>query len=208
MACSKIFSGDLPELINEIIQYFRNDIPTLHSCILVNKLWCRLAIPILWEDPLAIDKENYNFFEIYLHNLNEDDKAKLNEYGINIDLFPSNTLFNYPSFINHLNTWKLVRHITKWATIRTSTTEERSSNYFVQHTNLSSKFNHNSNPVQTKDASRFIYKALLKIFIENEARLYALVVKIIRDADLEYFNDVFELILQNPNLIRNIKILR
>ena len=177
MSCSKIFSGDLPELINEIIQYFRHDFPTLHSCILVNKLWCRLAIPILWEDPLAIDTKNYNFFEIYLHNLNEDDKAKLNEYGINIHLFPSNTLFNYPSFINHLNTWKLVRHITKWATIRTSTTEKRSSNYFVQHTNLSSKFNHNSNPVQTKGASRFIHKALLKIFIywvifKNELPLF------------------------------------
>src|SRR5438270_8486132 len=109
MACSKIFSGDLPELINEIIQYFRNDFPTLHSCILVNKLWCRLIIPILWEDPLSIktiNTENYNFVDIYLHNLNKGDKEKLVEYGINVDLFPSNTLFNYPSFIKHLNIWK------------------------------------------------------------------------------------------------------
>jgi hypothetical protein len=44
MTCSKIFSGDIPELTNEIIQYFRNDFSTLHSCILVNRLWCRLAI--------------------------------------------------------------------------------------------------------------------------------------------------------------------
>ena len=58
MACSKLFSGDLPELINEIIQYFRHDFPTLHSCILVNKLWCRLTIPILWEDPFSIITEN------------------------------------------------------------------------------------------------------------------------------------------------------
>src|SRR2546429_4155499 len=132
MACSKIFSGVLPELIIEIMQYFRNDFPSLHSCILVNKLWCRLIIPI-WEDPLSIDTENYNFFDIYLHNLNEDDKAKLGEYGINIDLFPSNTLFNYPSFIQHLNIWKLVRYITKWITLRTLTTEEQSSNYFIQN---------------------------------------------------------------------------
>ena len=43
MTCSKIFSGDLPELTNEIIQYFKNDNKTLYSCILVNRLWCRLA---------------------------------------------------------------------------------------------------------------------------------------------------------------------
>src|SRR6266542_6792299 len=50
MTCSKIFSGELSELIDEIIQNFRNDISTLYSCIFFNRLWCRLAIPILWED--------------------------------------------------------------------------------------------------------------------------------------------------------------
>ena len=64
MACSKLFSGDLPELINEIIQYFHNDFSTLHSCILVNRLWCRLAIPLLWEDPFSIPTENYHFIKI------------------------------------------------------------------------------------------------------------------------------------------------
>src|SRR5438034_4339083 len=102
MACSKLFSGDLPEFINEIIKHFHNDFSTLHSCILVNRLWCRLAIPLLWEDPFSIPTENFNFIEIYLHlhNLNDDDlKTKLNNYKINDDLLPSNTsntLFNYP----------------------------------------------------------------------------------------------------------------
>ncbi|GET62531.1 hypothetical protein GLOIN_2v1771878 [Rhizophagus irregularis DAOM 181602=DAOM 197198] len=76
MSCSKIFSGDLPELIYEIIKYFQNDYSTLYSCILVNKLWCRLAIPLLWEDPFSIPTKNYNFIEIYLHNLNDDFRAK------------------------------------------------------------------------------------------------------------------------------------
>ena len=54
MACSKIFSGDLPELTNKIIlQYFHHDYKTLHSCILINRLWCRLAIPLLWEDEIS-----------------------------------------------------------------------------------------------------------------------------------------------------------
>src|SRR5688572_30220791 len=103
MACSKIFSEDIPELLNDIIQYFQNDFSTLHSCILVNRLWCRLAIPLLWEDPFSIYKTNYHVIKIYLHNLNDDDKAKLNECRIKVNLFPSNILFNYPSFIKCLN---------------------------------------------------------------------------------------------------------
>ncbi|GBC33844.2 hypothetical protein GLOIN_2v1871562 [Rhizophagus irregularis DAOM 181602=DAOM 197198] len=38
MSCSKIFSGDLTELTYEVIKYFQNDLSTLHSCILVNRL--------------------------------------------------------------------------------------------------------------------------------------------------------------------------
>ena len=77
MACSKVFSGDLPELINEIIQYFWNDFSSLHSCILVNRLWCRLAIPLLWEDPFSNPVKKYHFIKIYLHNINDEDKMKL-----------------------------------------------------------------------------------------------------------------------------------
>ena len=59
MVCSKLFSGDLPELIDDIIQYFHYDYKTLHSCILVNRLWCSLAIPLLWEDPFSIPNQHY-----------------------------------------------------------------------------------------------------------------------------------------------------
>jgi hypothetical protein len=68
MSCSKIFSGDLPELTYEIIKYFRNDLSTLHSCILVNRLWCRLTIPLLWEDPFSNNLIKKNF----LYYLNDD----------------------------------------------------------------------------------------------------------------------------------------
>ena len=98
MSCSKIFSGDLPELIYEIIKYFQNDFSTLHSCILVNRLWCRLTIPLLWENPLLSFRSyhHYNIIKIYLYNLCEEDKTKLNEYyGINNNLFLSffNTVY-------------------------------------------------------------------------------------------------------------------
>src|SRR5438034_8812318 len=153
MACSKLFSGDLPEFINEIIQYFHNDFSTLHSCILVSRLWCRLAIPLLWEDPFAMKlSKNYHFIGIYLHNLNESDKTKLNEYGINNSVFPSNTLFNYPCFIKCLKIEKIIFSIEYW----------------IKLVILSDRYSH-PNYYQIL---RLIYRSLLEIFIENEVNLH------------------------------------
>jgi hypothetical protein len=189
MTCSKIFLGDLPELTSEIIQYFQNDYKTLHSCILVNRLWCKLAIPLLWEDPFSIKlPKNHHFIEIYLHNLNDNDKTTLSEYGINVNLFPSNTLFNYPSFIKSLNTYTLIFSIEKWFEI-------------VKTLTIDSNFDQNLNII------KLIYKSLFKIFIDNEVNLHTLEIEIITQKDCDYFKISLELILQNPNFINNLKIL-
>ncbi|CAB5181187.1 unnamed protein product [Rhizophagus irregularis] len=184
MACSKLFSGYFPELIDEIIQYFRNDVSTLHSCILVNRLWCRSAISLLWEDPFSlIHVQNFRFVEIYLRNLNEDDKAKLNEYGIDNNLLLlSSTLFNYPSFIKRLNTHKVGHSIENW---------------------LSTLMDNNYD--KRRKAAKLVYRLLFKMFIENEGSLYSFEVKMHTISDYKYFNDTMELTLQNPNFTCNIR---
>ncbi|RIA80450.1 hypothetical protein C1645_866808 [Glomus cerebriforme] len=193
MACSKLFSGDLPELTNKIIQYFWNDYKTLYSCILVNRLWCRFAIPLLWENPFSKKfPKNCDFVGIFLHFLNDEDKAQLNEYGIKSNLIPTNALFNYPKFIKCLNEFKISTSIKNWVmAICTSTTQEQNQ--------LSMHFSNFSNLEQI---TKFIYKSLLKIFIENEANLHTFEFVIFSDKDN---NDAFELILQNPNFICNIR---
>ncbi|RGB41335.1 hypothetical protein C1646_795086 [Rhizophagus diaphanus] len=186
MACSKFFSGDLPELLNEVIQYFHYDYKTLHSCILVNRLWCRLAIPLLWENPFSIKfPKNYRFIEIYLHNLSDDVKTRLNEYKIHNGIFLSNTLFNYPKFIQCLDTHNVYNSIEIWA----STIEEKHSNY---------------SPSQMSNFTNLIFRSLFLIFIENEVNLHSF--KVMADYE-EYkcFDAAFELILQNPNFVHNIK---
>jgi hypothetical protein len=179
MSCSKIFSGDLPELASEIIKYFQNDFSTLYSCILVNRFWCRLAIQLLWENPFSTKfPKNHHFIEIYLQKLNDNDKVKLNEYGFNNDEFPSNTLFNYSRFIKCLNTEKI-----------SSSIETLVKNKML-FTNLSR-------------LTSFIFLSLIKIFIENEASLHTFEVSYILNSDC--FNSAFQLILQNPNFVRNVK---
>ncbi|PKC58798.1 hypothetical protein RhiirA1_470441 [Rhizophagus irregularis] len=196
MACSKIFSGELPELLSDIMQYFRNDFSTLHSCILVNRLWCHLAIPLLWENPFSIisHKNYYNieyheirFIENYLINLNDNDKIKLNEFGIN-HLTPSNTLFNYPGFIQHLDAHLIGDCIENW--VAAVKKNEQCLLLFLKNT-------------QNLDFIKFFHKLLIKIFIENKANLYAF--------DITYHHKYFDInsesVLQSSNFIYNIKIL-
>ncbi|GBC04712.1 hypothetical protein RclHR1_05820004 [Rhizophagus clarus] len=191
MTYSKI---NLPELINEIIQYFKNDFSTLHSCILVNRLWCRMAIPLLWEDPFSNPSKNNRFLEIYLYDLNEEDKTKLTEYGINNNIFPTITLFNYPSFIKSLNTYEIGHSIEKWvASIR---------NVKISPLHTSPTYD------QFLNFTRLIYEILFKIFIENGTNLNTFEVEIITFSDHGYLNVIFELILKNPNFVSNIKNLK
>src|SRR5437764_12956869 len=103
MACSKLFSGDLPEISSHIIQNLRNNFSTLYSLALVNRFWCRLAIPLLWEDPFSIkyrDNLSFHFLDTYFLFLIENDKNEVKEiifyeFGSNLQ----KPLFNYPSLI-------------------------------------------------------------------------------------------------------------
>ncbi|POG71891.1 hypothetical protein GLOIN_2v1875595 [Rhizophagus irregularis DAOM 181602=DAOM 197198] len=181
MACSKIFSGDLAELTEEIIQYFRKDFLTLYSCILVNRLWCRLAIPLLWEDPFSKNyPKNYHFIEIYLNKLNEDDKAKFNEYGIEYDLLHSNTLFNYLNFIKYLDTYRTYRSINYWI-----------DSLVVKY----------DNKLRYK-LENLVYRSLFEVFIKNEVNIHSFG---INHYTFGFSDDNMDLVLQNPNLTYNMR---
>ncbi|POG71948.1 hypothetical protein GLOIN_2v32636 [Rhizophagus irregularis DAOM 181602=DAOM 197198] len=179
MACSKIFSGDLPELTYKIIQYFRKDISTLYSFILVNRLWCRLTIPLLWEDPFSLPTQNYRCIKTYFCFLNEDDKARFNKYEINDNLFLTNPLFNYPSFIKYLDISKICHYIKYWVDTLVDKSDNRLGN--------------------------LVYSLLFEVFIENERNLHSFEVVHPRSYGYNYFDDNIYLILQNPNLIYDIR---
>src|SRR6266498_2737754 len=38
------------ECLDEIFEYLDKDITTLHSCLLVNRLWCKISVRILWRN--------------------------------------------------------------------------------------------------------------------------------------------------------------
>ena len=118
MTCSKLFSGDLPEISSDIIKNLRNDFNTLYSLALVNRFWCRLAVPLLWEDPFSIkyQENSTHFIDTYFLFLNDNDKIKLNENlkSCNFDPTSQKPLFNYPNLIKKLHLGRIQIHVIDW----------------------------------------------------------------------------------------------
>ncbi|CAB4426609.1 unnamed protein product [Rhizophagus irregularis] len=192
MTCSKIFSGDLPELTYKIINFLQNDYSTLYSCILVNRLWCRLAIPLLWENPFSIYAKNHNYIEIYLLYINDDLKTKFYKYKVINNSLTSSTLFNYPSFLKYLNTYEFIFSIQRWFGSPIKKVDFENISYLIDYYVIID-----------------ICVSLFTIFIENEVTLHTLEIEsasIIYEAI--YPSNILELILQNTNFIHNIKNLK
>src|SRR6266498_3815297 len=211
MACSKIFSGDLPEITNDIIQYLRNDLKSLYSCILVNRLLCQIATPILWKDPFSVicqDGYPYNFLDTYFSFFNENDKTKLKEFGITINS-PSlkKPLFNYPSFIKTLDPFRVKLHTVNWInnldTLTYSTNLDKSNKItFPKYENQRLIIEKNLlNSIGTRD---FICISLIKLFMNNNVSLNNL--NIIIDGEYSGFLfEIFELILNNSKFMSDIE---
>ncbi|PKY29052.1 hypothetical protein RhiirB3_530247 [Rhizophagus irregularis] len=96
-------NGDVLYLIFEELQ---NDKKTLRSCILVNKTWCEILVPILWKNPwkyLKGGNEKLFLKVIVSHSTNEKLTNHLTKrYKFLINSY-NKPLFDYISFCRHLN---------------------------------------------------------------------------------------------------------
>lgn len=233
MACLKLFSGNLPEVANNILYYLRDDISSLYSCVLVNRFLCRLAIPILWENPLSTkwkDEFQHHFIDIYFLFLDEEDKKCLNKETLivqRINSFSFKPLFDYPSFIKTLSTYQLEWQVVNWLYFiqqskfsnSSSTNQNEDSHSYISltikdHFNIDSLTlkNHesimnlnNKKKLLSKDMSDVICTLLIKLFIKNDASLNNLNISILSQNN--YFIDLFEFIIMKPNFITDIKYL-
>jgi hypothetical protein len=95
------------ECLNEILEYLEEDKLTLYSCLLVNRLWCKIAVIILWRNILNF-KRVYKYRSLRVAKsilstliacLPNESKELLYKNEIFIPTPTSNSpLFNYPEF--------------------------------------------------------------------------------------------------------------
>src|SRR6266536_3693654 len=87
------------DCLNEIFEYLEDDKVSLHSCLLVNRLWCEVSVRILW-------KSNYNYraYNTLISCLPNTSKGILSKIGIIISTLTSNPpMFNYAAFCKVLS---------------------------------------------------------------------------------------------------------
>src|SRR3954468_20886515 len=89
-----------------IIDKLHNDKKTLSTCLLVNRTFCKITVPIFWEDPwkfLRLQKENKKIIlNVIISHLSDESKNYLSKHNLLINSYQK-PLFNYISFCRHLN---------------------------------------------------------------------------------------------------------
>jgi hypothetical protein len=90
----------LADCISEILEYLERDKITLHSCLLVNRLWCKISVKIIWRSVWNFNSCNYSTLIACLPN---ESKEILIKNGINISTPSKPPMFNYASFCKVLS---------------------------------------------------------------------------------------------------------
>src|SRR5436190_7624918 len=89
------------DCLNDIFEYLKGDIVTLHSCLLVNRLWCEASVRILWRDIRRYNSWTYSTLITCLPN---ESKEVLRKNGIIISTPTSKPpMFNYATFCKVLS---------------------------------------------------------------------------------------------------------
>src|ERR1044072_6147569 len=99
-----------------LFEELQDDLKSLFSCLLVNRLWCETVIPILWRNPWCYDmndQKKSSLYHIIILSLPNHSKEFLISQGI--QLFPTSTLseflsFDYLSFCKSLDI-KVIKNI-------------------------------------------------------------------------------------------------
>jgi hypothetical protein len=90
-----------------IFEELQDDSKSLFSCLLVNRIWHEIVIPILWRNPWCYDIDYSNkdyLFTIIASYLSDDIKELLTKQGIQLPSFSyQSLLFDYLSFCRSIN---------------------------------------------------------------------------------------------------------
>src|SRR6266496_6334004 len=94
------------DCLNEIFVYLDDDKISLYSCLLVNRLWCEVAVRILWRSIWNYNKRTYNILISCLPN------EILSKNGI---ITSTSTL--KPPLFNYVKLYQLIKFMTIFMSI-------------------------------------------------------------------------------------------
>src|SRR5215471_5648755 len=92
------------DILYLIFEELKDDGNTLFSCLLVNKNWFYIIIPILWKNPWKYLKKNLVLLKVIMSHLSEESRNNIENQNILVlTTSYQKPLFKYLSFCKHLN---------------------------------------------------------------------------------------------------------
>src|SRR3954447_8630642 len=141
------------DCLNEIFEILQNDKFTLHSCLLVNRIWCKISVRILWRN-LGSFSGTYvtsAILSTLISCLPNESKELLHKNKIFMSTLTSKPpLFNYVSFCKILSINEILQIINEVLKNDTSTT------------------------IKFKDSQYLVSKEILKMFMNQISSLKTL----------------------------------
>ncbi|CAG8516574.1 727_t:CDS:1 [Paraglomus occultum] len=152
------------DLVAETVSHLLDDRRTLHSCLLVNRLWCEATVPILWSKPFELigpsvtrkwKKHVPMLIEVCFMFLGDHMKKQLNLQRMR----HANSTFQYIGYISQVNLYDIQRAIGYWYECRRTNGSEQSKqkSLFSRRTNKVSK---------PSDRNEFIVDLIDRTFLD------------------------------------------
>ncbi|CAG8548752.1 9785_t:CDS:1 [Diversispora eburnea] len=131
----------------------------LYSSLLVNRIWCKVAIPILWELPLGqecMDNKKMNkkalCIRTYISCVDAQARTLLKQNGFDLASSPPQATFDYPSFTHKFRIDNLIYFV---------------SLYSQQIINSDKDNNNNDNNEIIITKSRILFHEICKLIINS-----------------------------------------
>jgi hypothetical protein len=88
-----------------ILEELEHDKNSLYSCLLINRTWCEITVPILWKKPIVLtDAAKKALINVIILHLSEESKDILKNQGVDFFTKPhQRPLFNYMSYCRYLD---------------------------------------------------------------------------------------------------------
>jgi hypothetical protein len=154
------------ECMTHIFETFKDN-KDLYSCLLVNRLWCRIIIPILYKAPFTRNQrrnkgQQSKIISTYLSCLNNEDKIYFMNFINNKIKIPLNNdqLFDYPIYLEEFCNVSLQEKISHWIIlmIKDSSIEQRKIFHLIIN---------NLYPLLISKSKNLIYLNLININSDN-----------------------------------------
>ncbi|GBC08900.1 hypothetical protein RclHR1_08480003 [Rhizophagus clarus] len=111
------------ECFEQVLINLKDDPGTLFSCLLVNRCWCRLSVPLLWSHPFeyhGFGELAANIVQVYISCLPVDELQILIDEGLDLPKCQP-PLFDYPKYLQSFESAHFTGAIMSWLSTRVNT---------------------------------------------------------------------------------------